>query len=603
MKHKNAFTLVELLAVIVILAVIALIATPIVLNSIKASEIGAFKNSVIIASKSLDYYLLDNGIEDIPYEGIEVTNLSVQTTLISGKYVKEDGQIVATLITDGKYCAYGTMDDLLIEEDCSDLDATPPEVDDTNFILTSTSSTVRVVLNNNVAEDTESGIKKYTLNLYQGQTFIESKELTEIGEYTFTGLTKDTEYKVKLIVLNNKNGKTTTEKNIRTEDIDVPTYEVSPEGWATSKTVTIAYPSGYTNEYSLDGGKNWDPYTEAVLFTSNGTIIARVNDGTNYVTGSSQTVSQIDNEIPTVSVSGMSTEYVASDDVTLTLEDSGSGVSYWCVVTEDDSSSCSWNSITNSTSTTATYTARSNGTYYAFAKDYLGNVSESYEFEISKIGSISGTPTLTASWPSTSEIKVVVSGMTSTGDTVSYRYSINGTVKQDWTTDDNYTFTGLTSGTGYTIKVETKLTNIGITGNSKTATIYTSKTVSTTGSSYSSSSSCTSSTYTFAASGVYPSKTVTASSCSSSTSTSYSSWSLSSTTSGLSSCMPSNSSSCSSCTTYTVCDTIENCNATSSGGISCSSYYEKLTYTRSKTTTTTYKATYSTIIEPSQIIY
>ena len=128
-------------------------------------------------------------------------------------------------------------------------------------------------------------------------------------------------------------------------------------------TIVFDTSEGVKNEYSLDGGKTWNPYTEAVLFTSNGTIIARVNDGTNYVTGSSQKVSQIDNEIPTVSVSGISTEYVASDDVTLTLEDSGSGVSYWCVTTENDSSNCSWNSIENSTSTTATYTATSNRTY------------------------------------------------------------------------------------------------------------------------------------------------------------------------------------------------------------------------------------------------
>ena len=50
MKKKNAFTLIELLAVIVVLAIIALIATPIVMNTIKRSKKGA-------AERSADNYI------------------------------------------------------------------------------------------------------------------------------------------------------------------------------------------------------------------------------------------------------------------------------------------------------------------------------------------------------------------------------------------------------------------------------------------------------------------------------------------------------------------------------------------------------------------
>lgn len=45
MKNQKGFTLVELLAVIVILAIIALIATPIILNVIDEARSGASKNS------------------------------------------------------------------------------------------------------------------------------------------------------------------------------------------------------------------------------------------------------------------------------------------------------------------------------------------------------------------------------------------------------------------------------------------------------------------------------------------------------------------------------------------------------------------------------
>ena len=44
--RKNAFTLIELLAVIVILAIIALIATPIILGIIKDSKDNANKRSI-----------------------------------------------------------------------------------------------------------------------------------------------------------------------------------------------------------------------------------------------------------------------------------------------------------------------------------------------------------------------------------------------------------------------------------------------------------------------------------------------------------------------------------------------------------------------------
>ena len=50
MKKKNAFTLIELLAVIVVLAIIALIATPIVMNTIKNAKKGA-------AERSADSYI------------------------------------------------------------------------------------------------------------------------------------------------------------------------------------------------------------------------------------------------------------------------------------------------------------------------------------------------------------------------------------------------------------------------------------------------------------------------------------------------------------------------------------------------------------------
>lgn len=57
MKSKKGFTLLELLAVIVVLAIIALIVTPFVTNAIKEAREGAAKNSAygIISAAELYY--------------------------------------------------------------------------------------------------------------------------------------------------------------------------------------------------------------------------------------------------------------------------------------------------------------------------------------------------------------------------------------------------------------------------------------------------------------------------------------------------------------------------------------------------------------------
>ena len=55
MKNKG-FTLVELLAVIVILAVISLIATPMILGVVEEAKKSSFKDSVLSAFDAVEYY-------------------------------------------------------------------------------------------------------------------------------------------------------------------------------------------------------------------------------------------------------------------------------------------------------------------------------------------------------------------------------------------------------------------------------------------------------------------------------------------------------------------------------------------------------------------
>ena len=75
--RKKAFTLIELIAVLVILAILALIVTPLVMNIIRKARISADKRSVDAYGRSVELaiatYLLDNG--DFP---TDISQLSIE---------------------------------------------------------------------------------------------------------------------------------------------------------------------------------------------------------------------------------------------------------------------------------------------------------------------------------------------------------------------------------------------------------------------------------------------------------------------------------------------------------------------------------------------
>ena len=82
-KNKKGFTLIELIAVLVIMAIIALIVTPLVLNVVRKAKDSANKRSVDAYGKSIDLavaaYLMDTG--DFP------TSVDQLTIEYSGKEV------------------------------------------------------------------------------------------------------------------------------------------------------------------------------------------------------------------------------------------------------------------------------------------------------------------------------------------------------------------------------------------------------------------------------------------------------------------------------------------------------------------------------------
>ena len=117
---KKGFTLVELLATIVVLSVIALIATPIILNVIEKAKKGALVSSVNGLVESANMYYTNEIIkgditEDVIFdfeEGIQTSSekLSYKGKVYNGKLILTSDSDVITCIDDGKYYAYKEKD-------------------------------------------------------------------------------------------------------------------------------------------------------------------------------------------------------------------------------------------------------------------------------------------------------------------------------------------------------------------------------------------------------------------------------------------------------------------------------------------------------------
>ena len=129
-KNKNkGFTLIELIAVLVILAVIALIVTPLVLNVVRKAKDSANKRSVDAYGKSIDLavasYLLDTGdfptsVDEltIEYSGKEVVCGIKQLNEDSSLYLSEctvGGKEVKDSSADDGWYHYGKLDKVVYQ--------------------------------------------------------------------------------------------------------------------------------------------------------------------------------------------------------------------------------------------------------------------------------------------------------------------------------------------------------------------------------------------------------------------------------------------------------------------------------------------------------
>ena len=147
---------------------------------------------------------------------------------------------------------------------------------------TQTTNSITVIANATALSD----IVKYEFSIDNGKTWINEKDE---NNHKFTKLIQGTTYNIS-VRITSASGKTKiVNKNATTKKIPLPTFS---ETGRKPKIVTITYPDGCGDEFTCTYRKNNGSEVEVksktakVSFTDDGTIIAKVSDGTNQASSS-----------------------------------------------------------------------------------------------------------------------------------------------------------------------------------------------------------------------------------------------------------------------------------------------------------------------------
>ena len=311
-QRKKGFTLIEVLAVIIILGIIALISVPVVIGIINNARKGAFKASVQSIFRSYETYEAEHYFdvkEKISILDLPLTN---KETFISGRVYKKEEITRVENVSNGSYCASGTLENVqIIDGDCGLLDLTPPVIENITSEVTTNSIKLYTIY-----KEEESFLLKHEYRIALEKENIEEKEWVSGDTLTgnlstkiFTGLMLDTTYKIQVRLVNTSLENNTSEIKeilVTTNRMEKPVIELlTDREYATSKEVKLLYPTGeFVYEYSL-GGQNWISVNERekiVQVEENGTIRARIYDGTNYMYAENLTISGIDKTEPNVTI-------------------------------------------------------------------------------------------------------------------------------------------------------------------------------------------------------------------------------------------------------------------------------------------------------------
>ena len=412
------------------------------------------KNVTIIYPKGNDKYEYEYkilaGTVDIngqEYKG--ETDWIATTELRKNITFKTNGSLIARVKNKDEYVNGSTLN-------VGYIDNTAPRAALGYDKNTSTTNKINLVA---TCTDDESGISKYLFKLGNGNWIDNGTS----NKYTFSNLNDSTSYAFSVECINGVGMTSQSTLNSTTSEIGAPTFIVSNPGiWETNKNVTISYPANYTRyEFSIiDGtatrnGQELTPGTwyiassleEVVNFTTEGTIVARVYDGTNLKYAVNQAITYVDPNKPTCEILltggtlGTNGYYTVAPKVQFkTSIAGGSGIYFGQSKTN---SPVYDNSVTknNSGLINITNVSDGNNTYYGFVKtgvidmDVTSTCSKTFKVDTTKpVVAINGNASVSyANSSTTITIPLKVTDLTSGIDTNTFTDS-DITVKVGTTT-------------------------------------------------------------------------------------------------------------------------------------------------------------------------
>ena len=333
------------------------------------------------------------------------------------------------------------------------------------------------------AVDNESGMIANPTYTYYIKKSAEGEEkyqekATDIIEtsYTFEGLIQETSYDIKVEVKGDKAGNVGTGLLTGQKTTKVPGGETGIEQgaitfentiWSNNKaSVTVSTNTEYKIQYQV-GAITEGQWTEisnggTISNLQHGQIVyARLYDGTNYGDEASVTIKDTVNPtVPTIRVSGTSgTNGWYKGTVTATIDagtDGQSGVKKVRYKVTGAQTIEQTDTNDGVTSTSITISADGTSTITAYTIDKAGNVSEEKTQVVNK-DSTAPSVTLSAGTKTENSITLNVNASDATSGLITsgtYKYYLNSESNPRNTSSTNsYTYTGLTAGTSYTLKV------------------------------------------------------------------------------------------------------------------------------------------------------
>ncbi len=231
-----------------------------------------------------------------------------------------------------------------------------------------------------IAEDEDDAIKFTLLGIEEGDPLLMQNTKTFQIKVEWDGTKDFTPNEEKNLELKLDYNQSDAGKFLPTLDqLNVPTYDIDKDGWATEKTVTIHFPARYDEyiyEYSINNGDSWNEVTEGidydVTFKENGTIIARVRERSSgeVKEGTTFTVNQVDSKKPTApKISGGSDTGAVSREITITDEAVAlSGVDHYQYYLSSSSTNQEDGKWIDLDSGVTKFTIDEIGTYYVFVR-------------------------------------------------------------------------------------------------------------------------------------------------------------------------------------------------------------------------------------------